>query len=304
MVVTVDGVSVFKEAVEGNIDYQYAHGETVVRVKVTAGEHAFRASFPEFAGMADPQDNMNTDGRRKLFIDYVDVVGPFAVAGERARPLFVCSEETAECAVRILGRLARRAYRRPVTEAELGALTGLAAQVRNAGDSFAESIRVGVQAVLLSPHFLFRAEPVARTAEAVSAHELAARLSYFLWSSMPDDLLAQAVDIHGIKVLAVILENADVNTLRAVMDKMKDKLKTAAIVLASVSDGKVTLIAGVTADSTSKVKAGDLVNFVAQQVGGKGGGRPDMAQAGGTDPSGLPKALAGVSQWVSERVST
>ena len=103
MVVTMDGVSVFKETVEGNIDYQYAHGETVVRVKVTAGEHAFRASFPEFAGMANPQDNMNTDGRRKLFIDYVDVVGPFAVAGERARPLFVCSEETVECASRILG---------------------------------------------------------------------------------------------------------------------------------------------------------------------------------------------------------
>ena len=132
--------------------------------------------------------------------------------------------------------------------------------------------------------------------------ELAA-LKAKMASGQGDDLLAQAVDIHGIKVLAVTLENADVNTLRAVMDKMKDKLKTAAIVLASVSDGKVSLIAGVTADSTSKVKAGDLVNFVAQQVGGKGGGRPDMAQAGGTDPSGLPKALAGVSQWVSERVS-
>ena len=132
--------------------------------------------------------------------------------------------------------------------------------------------------------------------------ELAA-LKAKIASGQGDDLLAQAVDIHGIKVLAVTLENADVNTLRAVMDKMKDKLKTAAIVLASVSDGKVSLIAGVTADSTSKVKAGDLVNFVAQQVGGKGGGRPDMAQAGGTDPSGLPKALAGVSQWVSERVS-
>ena len=121
-------------------------------------------------------------------------------------------------------------------------------------------------------------------------------------SSQGDELLAQAVDINGIKVLAATLEGADVATLRGVMDKMKDKLKTAAIVLASVADGKVSLIAGVTADSTSKVKAGELVNFVAQQVGGKGGGRPDMAQAGGTDPSGLPKALAAVSQWVGERV--
>ena len=121
-------------------------------------------------------------------------------------------------------------------------------------------------------------------------------------SGQGDELLSQAIDINGIKVLAATLEGADVPTLRSVMDKMKDKLKTAAIVLASVADGKVTLIAGVTADSTSKVKAGELVNFVAQQVGGKGGGRPDMAQAGGTDPSGLPTALAAVGQWVGERV--
>jgi hypothetical protein len=89
-------------------------------------------------------------------------------------------------------------------------------------------------------------------------------------------------------VLAATLEGADVAGLRETMDKLKDKLKTAAIVLASVNDGKVSLIAGVTADSTGKVKAGELVNFVAQQVGGKGGGRPDMAQAGGTDPAAWP----------------
>ena len=124
-----------------------------------------------------------------------------------------------------------------------------------------------------------------------------------LASGQGDELLAQAVDINGIKVLAATLDGADVATLRQVMDKMKDKLKSAAIVLASVADGKVTLIAGVTADATSKVKAGELVNFVAQQVGGKGGGRADMAQAGGTDPSALPAALAGVSAWVGERVA-
>ena len=121
-------------------------------------------------------------------------------------------------------------------------------------------------------------------------------------SGQGDDLLAQAVDMHGINVLAVTLDGADVATLRQVMDKMKDKLKSAVIVLATVADGKVTLIAGVTADVTAKVKAGELVNFVAQQVGGKGGGRADMAQAGGTDPSALPAALAGVSAWVGERV--
>ncbi|MFC7288490.1 alanine--tRNA ligase [Herminiimonas glaciei] len=122
-----------------------------------------------------------------------------------------------------------------------------------------------------------------------------------LASSQGDELLAQAVDVKGIKVLAAVLEGADVATLRSTMDKLKDKLKTAAIVLAAVNDGKVSLIAGVTADSIAKVKAGDLVNFVAQQVGGKGGGKPDMAQAGGTDASGLPAALQGVAAWVGER---
>jgi len=87
------------------------------------------------------------------------------------------------------------------------------------------------------------------------------------------------------------------------MDTMKDKLKTAAIVLATVNEGKVSLIAGVTADATAKVKAGELVNHVAQQVGGKGGGRADMAQAGGTDPSGLPAALASVRGWVEQRLA-
>jgi alanyl-tRNA synthetase len=121
-------------------------------------------------------------------------------------------------------------------------------------------------------------------------------------SSQGDDLVNQAVDVKGIKVLAATLQGADVTALRETMDKLKDKLKTAAIVLAAVNDGKVSLIAGVTADTTSKVKAGDLVNFVAQQVGGKGGGRPDMAQAGGTDASGLTKALEGVTEWVTSRL--
>ncbi|WP_394781681.1 alanine--tRNA ligase, partial [Undibacterium sp.] len=131
--------------------------------------------------------------------------------------------------------------------------------------------------------------------------ELAA-LKSKLAANQVDELLAQAVDVKGIKVLAATLEGADVTALRETMDKLKDKLKTAAIVLAAVNDGKVSLIAGVTADATSKVKAGELVNFVAQQVGGKGGGRPDMAQAGGTDPSGLPKALSEVATWISERL--
>ncbi len=122
-----------------------------------------------------------------------------------------------------------------------------------------------------------------------------------LASAQGDELLNKAVDVNGIKVLAATLNGADVPALRETMDKLKDKLKTAAIVLAAVNEGKVSLIAGVTQDATAKVKAGELVNFVAQQVGGKGGGRPDMAQAGGTDPSGLLKALDGVTDWVRQR---
>ncbi len=123
-----------------------------------------------------------------------------------------------------------------------------------------------------------------------------------LASSQGDELLGQAVDIKGIKVLAAVLEGADAKALRETMDKLKDKLKSAAVVLAAVADGKVTLIAGVTADLTGKVKAGDLVNMVAQQVGGKGGGRPDMAQAGGTQPENLAAALASVRGWVEDRL--
>jgi alanyl-tRNA synthetase len=111
-----------------------------------------------------------------------------------------------------------------------------------------------------------------------------------------------AVDIKGAKVLAAMLEGADINALRETMDKLKDKLKSAAVVLASVLDGKVTLIAGVTPDLISKVKAGELVNMVALQVGGKGGGRPDMAQAGGTQPENLAQALASVKGWVEGKL--
>jgi alanyl-tRNA synthetase len=123
-----------------------------------------------------------------------------------------------------------------------------------------------------------------------------------LAASQGDELVSQAVDVSGVQVLAAQLEGADVKTLRETVDKLKDKLKSAAIVLASVDGGKVSLIAGVTADASKKVKAGELVNFVAQQVGGKGGGRPDMAQAGGTEPANLPAALAGVTGWVQQQL--
>ena len=130
-----------------------------------------------------------------------------------------------------------------------------------------------------------------------------------LASSQGDELLAQAQELptadgKTLKVLAATLEGADAKTLRDTLDKLKDKLKTAAIVLAAVEGGKVQLAAGVTADSVGKVKAGELVNFVAQQVGGKGGGKPDLAMAGGTDPSKLTSALASVLAWVAQQVAS
>ncbi|MEO7391575.1 MAG: alanine--tRNA ligase [Ramlibacter sp.] len=128
-----------------------------------------------------------------------------------------------------------------------------------------------------------------------------AQLKGKLASSQGDDLVSQAVDVKGIKVLAARLDGADAKTLRETMDKLKDKLKTAAIVLATVDGGKVQIAAGVTANSMGRVKAGELVNFVALQVGGKGGGKPDLAMAGGTDPTKLAGALQSVQGWVAER---
>ena len=115
------------------------------------------------------------------------------------------------------------------------------------------------------------------------------------------DLLSQVVEINGIKVLAARLDGVDAKTLREAVDRCKDQLKAAVVVLATVEDGKVRLAAGVTAAATTKIKAGDLVNHVAQQVGGKGGGRPDLAQAGGTDPTRLDAALQAVPDWVRGR---
>jgi alanyl-tRNA synthetase len=123
-----------------------------------------------------------------------------------------------------------------------------------------------------------------------------------LASAQGDELLSQAVDVKGIKLLVATLEGADAKTLRDTMDKLKDKIKTAVIVLTAVDGDKVQIAAGVTADTVGKVKAGELASFVAAQVGGKGGGKPDMAMAGGTNPAALPAALASVQAWVTERV--
>ena len=116
------------------------------------------------------------------------------------------------------------------------------------------------------------------------------------------NLLSQVVQVNGQQVLVAELEGVDPKSLRTTLDELKNRLQSGILLLATVADGKVSLIAGVTNDLTVKVKAGELVNMVAQQVGGKGGGRPDMAQAGGTEPQALPAALERVIPWLEERL--
>ncbi|MFA7666901.1 MAG: alanine--tRNA ligase [Burkholderiaceae bacterium] len=157
-------------------------------------------------------------------------------------------------------------------------------------------------AVLKAPAAELTARLTQMLDQVKAAEKELARLKSKLAASQGGDLASQAVDVGGVRVLAATLEGADVKTLRETMDTLKDRLKTAAIVLAAVDGARVSLIAGVTADTTARLKAGELVNFVARQVGGKGGGRPDMAQAGGTEPTKLPQALASVTDWVRERI--
>jgi mono/diheme cytochrome c family protein len=206
MVFTVDGKIVHTELIEGTTNYQYSRGESVVRVHLTAGDHFLRAGFPELANLRDPRENLNPDGRRKLYVDYMNIVGPNqpeAAPPESYRKIFVCGhppgKHVAQCAPAIVAELARRAYRRPPAKVETAALLKLVSQVQRQGDSFEEGIRTAVQAVLLSPNFLFRIERDAAPGDAVyslSDYELASRLSYFLWNSMPDDELLRAAGEH------------------------------------------------------------------------------------------------------------
>ena len=204
MVFAIDGKQMLTAVVEGSTDYNYARGETVVRVPVTAGDHFLRASFPELANLDDPRTHINRDGRRKIFIDYMDIVGPYQPSHAPAQSygrIFICGHapgrHNAQCARRVVENLARRAYRRPPSERELEPLLKLVALAQKQGDSLEEGVRVSLQAMLMSPNFLFRIErdPVgAAGAYRLNDHELASRLSYFLWSSMPDDELLRAAD--------------------------------------------------------------------------------------------------------------
>lgn len=190
VVLTVDGREAVSGLVEGTAAYGYSRGEFTGRLAVKAGERALRASFPELADLDNPLSNINPDKRRQLFVDYLEIVGPFQPR-PRANALFVCRGGAA-CGRTILDKLMRRAYRRPVSAAEVDAKLALAQAAWREGEPFEEGIRIALEAILASPHFLFRVEhpPAGGPAEfTLDEHALASRLAYFLWSSMPDERL-------------------------------------------------------------------------------------------------------------------
>jgi len=212
---------------------------------------------------------------------------------------------------RILRRHARRAHRRHRLLQDRRAVRRGGRRAPRRGKT-GEGAVAWVQAVEAEKHFVegfyqasgeaLRKKLLADREERKNLEKELSRLKARLAMGQGQDLASQAVDVKGAKVLAATLQDADVKTLRETMDKLKDRLKSAAIVLGAVNDGKVSLIAGVTADLIGKVKAGELVNYVAEQVGGKGGGRPDMAQAGGSEAAKLPGALDSVRNWVEQRL--
>jgi mono/diheme cytochrome c family protein len=237
LVLSVDGAPVITTVIEGTGAFGYSQGEFTSRAKVKAGERFLRASYPELANLADPRENINPDMRRGLFVDYLDIVGPFNPS--TARPdsytkVFICGQKTAQCARTILSNLMERAYRRPVTSDEIKSKLDLVTLAQREGDSFDEGIRLALQAILASPNFLFRIEtnprpraefrspgtgsvlarmqtsrgPAAAAPRVeeypVSDIELASRLSYFLWASMPDAELMRVAKTGTLRQPAVL----------------------------------------------------------------------------------------------------
>ena len=195
------------DVVEGTATFGYSRGEFTNRVHVKAGEHFIRASYPELADLEDPRQNVNPDQRRALFVDYVEIVGPFNASKEPPasyRRIFICGHDKnahqPACARKIVTDLLQRAYRRPVTKEEVDAKLQLVALAQKEGDAFDEGIRLALEATLASPDFLFRSERAPKSQNAaeypIGDYELASRLSYFLWSSMPfdEELLRAAGD--------------------------------------------------------------------------------------------------------------
>ncbi len=232
VVATLDGETFREELIEGSNAFGYERGEFVTRVPVTAGVHDFRISYPHVADIDDPRDNVMEDGRRVLYVDYLDIVGPFDPSPAPPAShdsIFICRHRPGghdeECAGEVVTNLSRRAYRRPGTPADVEPLIELVRQAEAAGDSFEEGVRLAVQAVLLSPNFLFRIErdPVGDAdVRSLNDHELASRLSYFLWADMPDERLFRLADEGRLTDEAVLREE----TLRMLADPKARSLVT------------------------------------------------------------------------------
>jgi PAS domain-containing protein len=203
MTFSIDGTPVHNEYVEGDGNYNYSHGDNIARVRVTAGDHTLRVSWPDLANHPNPFGLINADGRQELFVDYMRILGPYNPS--TAPPpgysnIFVCSDDSASCTRQIVTNLLNRAYRRPATPDEVQRLLNLVAEVRK-HDSLQHAIALAIEAVLVSPNFLFRIErdpesaildrpsSIAGGAYEIGDYELASRVSYFLWSSMPDEEL-------------------------------------------------------------------------------------------------------------------
>jgi len=233
LILAVDGKPIITEVIEGASAFGYDRGEFTARIPVKAGEHFLRASFPELADLDDPHDNINVDQRRALFVDYLEIVGPFNLSPDKPasyKKIFVCTENNAACARKIVSNLMERAYRRPVTEQELASKLKLVAMVQRDGGPLEEGVKLAIEAILASPDFLFRIEkdPKAATVKTsgnvyfktvadvkpaadvrpvsagpnayqVDDFELASRLSYFLWASMPDDELFRVAKEHKLR---------------------------------------------------------------------------------------------------------
>jgi hypothetical protein len=217
LIFAVDGKPVITEVIEGDSAYGYSRGEFTVRAPVKAGEHFLRASFPELADLKDPRENINPDMRRGLFVDYLEIVGPFnpsAAPPGSYKKIFVCGhppgKHNAQCARTVVSNLMERAYRRPVTESELGSKLSLVALAQREGESLEAGVRLALQAILSSPDFLFRVETDPKpktgpaTAHPVNDFELASRLSYFLWASMPDEELFRVAKEQKLRQPAVL----------------------------------------------------------------------------------------------------
>ena len=241
LVLSVDGAPVITTVIEGSGAFGYSQGEFTARATVKAGERFLRASYPELADLADPRENINPDMRRGLFVDYLDIVGPFnpsTAPPASYTKIFICNQKTPQCAKTIVSSLMERAYRRPVTEEELKSKLDLVALAQKEGDSFQEGIRLALQAILASPSFLFRIEAPSSSVDRpssvgdrrptgptlamaaqrptmadrrspsdehpVSDIELASRLSYFLWASMPDAELMRVAKTGTLRQPAVL----------------------------------------------------------------------------------------------------